>query len=185
MYSALLAGTVPTELKFYGSKLTETNGKRITGDEVTTVHNFKLSSNGWDISYRPESVGAFLGFSDWCRLYYKGLDKGKDNNGKPKYIKYYPSKEEMFKYKSVRWDSESHNFYVDMPNPEYQEFNYEYKTFNGTYKNLEVELRIFSDGSTYFITDDGKFRIAQELLGSSSYDSEKTSFMTGIYNNNK
>jgi hypothetical protein len=176
---------VPTEMKFYGGELTETNGKRITGDEVSKVHNFKLSDGGWDISYRPESIGSFFGLSDWISLNYKEAGKYKSNNGEPPSIKYFPRKDELTKYKAVMLDPEGNGSYVYIRNPMYREYILEFKKFTGSYKNINIELEIYSDGSTILYTDDGKLRISQQLVDSSSYESDERRFMLGVYEHNK
>lgn len=196
--STLLAETVPTEMKFYGSKLEETNGKRITGDEVSKVHNFKLIDGGWDISYRPESIGSFFGLSDWIRLYYKGSEKGHGDNKEPKFIKIYGpdisngrvvSSEEgkLIERKKMLFDLKEGRLYYNAPNPEYKEYNFEWKVFSGNYKNINIELWIYSDGNTVLTTDDGKFRITQELLDMKGgyTDVEQRRFMLGVYEHNK
>jgi len=194
----MFAETVPNEMKFYGSKLEEIEGKRITGDEVSKVHNFKLVDGGWDISYRPESIGSFLGLSDWIRLYYKGSEKGHGDNKEPKFIKIYGpgisnggvvSSEDgkLIKSKNMVFDLSAGRFYYTAPNPEYKEYNFEWKVFSGTYRNINIELWIFSEGYTLLRTDDGKFKITQELLdlkGGYS-DSEQRKFMLGVYEHNK
>ena len=193
--STLLAETVPTEIQIVGEVIKETNGKRITGDEVSKVHNFKLSDGGWEISYRPESVGSFLGFSEWKRLYYKESKKSTSDNGKPKFIRVYRDlgkvltheEAQRFKNKALYVDIHSPKSgpYYEEPNPDYEEYKFSYKVFSGSYKNIDIELEIYDDGSALLFTDDGKFKILQELVKSSSYDSKDKRFMLGVYKNSK
>ena len=173
LYSTLSAQTVPNELTFYGENLSEANGKRITGDEVATVHNFKLSDSGWNISYRAEGIGSFLGISSWARLTYNGrVGEINGNNGKPRLLD---------RAEEIRRPDGRHDLYLNSPNPEYEEWHFKYKEFVSS--DRKIRLRIFSDGDVIiFISKDG-LEISQNLR-INSYDAEKRSFMLGVYKNN-
>ena len=165
--STLLADTVPNELRFLGENLIESHGKRISGDEVATVHNFKLSDSGWSISYRADGIGSFLGISSWTRLTYTGsVGQIDGNKGKPRLLD---------RAEEIRRP------YLNSPNPEFEEWHIKYKEFVSS--DRKIQLRVFEDGeAVIFISKDG-LTISQNLR-IYSYDSNQRSFMKGVYKNN-
>lgn len=168
--SALMAETVPNEQTFYGEDLSELNGKRIAGDEVATVHHFKLSESGWNISYRADGIGSLLGISNWTRLTYTGrVGEIKGNNGKPKTL---DKGQEM-----RRPDGRSY-YLINPPNPEYEEWDFKYKEFVSS--DDKIQLRVFSDGDVILRIKKDDLFISQFLK---TY--EGSGFMLGVYEHNK
>jgi len=167
--STLLAGTIPNEMTFYGQDPVELNDKRITGDEVARVHNFKLSDSGWSVSYRADGIGSMLGISSWTRLTYSGrIYEINGDNGKPKILN---------GVQEVRQPDGSVKLYLGKPNPEYEEWHYKYKEFVSS--DNKITLRVFSDG-------DAVLRIRKDDLYISQFLKTygESGFMLGVYKNN-
>ena len=180
--STLLADTVPNELRFLGENLIESHGKRISGDEVATVHNFKLSDSGWSISYRADGIGSFLGISSWTRLTYTGsVGQIDGNNGKPRLLDRAEEIRRPYLNSPNPEFEEIRRPYLNSPNPEFEEWHLKYKEFVSS--DRKIQLRVFEDGeAVIFISKDG-LTISQNLR-IYSYDSNQRSFMKGVYKNN-
>lgn len=168
-YITLLAETVPNEIIFYGEDISESNGKRIAGDEVPTTHNFKLSTSGWKISYRADGIGSFLGITSWIPLTYTGrVQERKGDNGEPRTLNK-PAEIITLDGKRV--------LLLNPPNQKYEEWHFKFKEFYSA--DMKIKLRVFSDGeAVIFLHKDGLI-ISQNLK---TYGG--SGFMLGVYKNN-